>query len=353
MSERENSQVVLTGTSFVTALPALPEPCERSPAGEERLSATFASHNLYDHLPKKGLRFRSASTKLFCSNAFEALRRAEVGSFLSEHPDRVGVYHAAELANLDDVFDFDLIAKNDGPAKVSPMRAPNTLANVASGEFSIQTGITGPNVSVSSGLTSGHTAIDVALWHLEESFTDAAVVGGVDVHSQYHQKLWEAEPTTLPRKVGHESAATIILENQGAARKRGAPILGTVLGATAGAPKPEGLTRARWGIKQLEKAQSRAEENDTAVIQTIILCGHDLAALREDFMREWVQSGGQEPCPNLLLHDTDDTFGDRSFGLFAIEEALSILASKSQVAIITVDREGTAGALILGQPTSP
>ena len=343
MTSLHDNQVVVTGASFVRA-----DRFDSESVG----SQTFETYNLHNHLPKKGLRFRSESARLFCSNAFEAVRVAEFGAVMQDRPDRVGVYHATELANLEDVFDFDLTAKNDGPANVSPMRAPNTLANVASGEFSIQTGITGPNVTVSSGFTSGLTALDVAMWHLEDAQTDGALVGSVDVHSHYHQRLWEAENGHGDTPLAPEMAAAIVLERADSAKERQAHVLCALVGSAAGHAGGVDQSPAERVLSILGKAQSRVPEGGADTVNTLIICAEEDNGLSNELAEIWARVGDTGDLPKIEVLARKDAYGDNTHGLEGVSrafdkfETLSDSASGQRIAVVALDRRGICSSVI-------
>lgn len=339
-----NHQVVVTGASFVRA---------DSFDSEKKGAQEFDSYNLYNHLPKKGLRFRSESARLFCSNAFEAVKKAELGSMIQDQPHRVGVYHATELANLEDVFEFDLTAKNDGPANVSPMRAPNTLANVASGEFTIQTGITGPNVTVSSGYTSGLTAIDVALWHLEDSQTDCAVVGSVDVHSHYHQRLWEAESNHKETSPSPEMAAAVILERADSARARNAKPICAIVASVAGHACLDNQSRAEQAIASFVRATERVESGPDYEIDALVVCAESSKNLRTEIASKWRTEMSPRCVPIIEVLSREKELGDNTHGLQGLARAIEILNEASdspgpqRIAVVALDSRGISSSVII------
>jgi 3-oxoacyl-[acyl-carrier-protein] synthase II len=344
MTNLSNHQVVVTGASFVRA-----DTFDLEQNGAQE----FESYNLHNHLPKKGLRFRSESARLFCSNAFEAVKRAELGAMIQDKPHRVGVYHATELANLEDVFDFDLTAKNDGPGNVSPMRAPNTLANVASGEFTIQTGITGPNVTVSSGYTSGLTAIDVAMWHLEDSQTDGAVVGSVDVHSHYHQRLWEAENSHQETPLSPEMAAAVILERADSARARNAKPICAIAATVAGHACLANQSQADQAIASIVKAQARLPDASECEIDALVVCCESSKNISEQLLSSWRKEVSAIGLPEIEVLSRENEFGDNTHGLQGLARAIEMLNGSSdlpgprRIAVVALDSRGISSSLII------
>ena len=93
----------------------------------------FTNYDISKSLGKS--RHLSAATKLWSSAANKLLATKILADTLSRAPEKVGIFLAVENVNLEDDFIFDLCAKNYGPDYVSPLKAPNTLANVVVSYF--------------------------------------------------------------------------------------------------------------------------------------------------------------------------------------------------------------------------
>ncbi|MBX3304671.1 MAG: hypothetical protein KF751_01325 [Nitrospira sp.] len=163
-----------------------------SPLLPSMLNDGIASHGMggnYDtgRILGRKTRHLNSATLFFGSTAAALLETEKVKHVERQCPDRVGIYVTAETINLEDDFCFDLTAKVHGPDYVSPMQAPNTLANVVGSHFASFAGITGPNCTIAAGQTGGFQAIQVATLGLSDQSIDMAIVGGVEVCSEYHR----------------------------------------------------------------------------------------------------------------------------------------------------------------------
>ena len=98
------------------------------------LTGTFENYDKDKSLGKS--RHLSAATRLLSSTALKLTENKAVAEKVESAPRKVGVYIACENINLEDDFEFDLCAKNFGPDYVSPLKAPNTLANAVGSHFS-------------------------------------------------------------------------------------------------------------------------------------------------------------------------------------------------------------------------
>lgn len=138
----------------------------------------------------KRVRHASAATRFLFSTANSLAETARMQTLRAQTPDRAGIYVAGETMGLGDDLDFDLCVKVHGPDRVSPLKTPNTVSNVAGGQFAILTGIRGPNCTVASGEGSGIAALQLAGLALANARIDAAIVGGIEVSSRYHSMVF-------------------------------------------------------------------------------------------------------------------------------------------------------------------
>lgn len=185
-------------------------------------------------LGKRGLRYFSKATKMYCNLAFQCINQNNVNDVVELNKDKVGLYDGTELSNIEDGFVFDLVAKHDGPELVSPMSTPNTIANAAASQMAIQSKITGPNFSINGGACSAVQAIDVASMHLKDGIVDCAIVCSTETISKYHEAIREGENRTTNLPVANEYGASIALERVETALENGQEIYGTITGVISG-----------------------------------------------------------------------------------------------------------------------
>lgn len=151
------------------------------------LDDKFSNYDADKSLGKS--RHLSAATKLWSSAANKLLTGNLLTDTLSRSPEKIGIFLAVENINLEDDFIFDLCAKNYGPDYVSPLKAPNTLANVVGSYFARFSGITGPNCTLSAGQSGGMHGLDLAMLSLDNGAVELAIVGAVEVKSDYHSRI--------------------------------------------------------------------------------------------------------------------------------------------------------------------
>ncbi|HYE79545.1 MAG TPA: beta-ketoacyl-ACP synthase II [bacterium] len=184
-------------------------------------------------------------------------------------PQRASAMVASGIGGLT-VFCRDheaLITK--GPAKVSPFYIPASIANIAAGIVSIETGWQGPTFAIVSACTSSTHQIGVAYKLMQAGMMDVTLAGGAEAAAiplgltgfQNMKALSERndDPQRASRPfdadrdgfVMGEGAAMILMETLEHAQARGAEIIAEIVGfgATGDAfhitqPAPEGAGAA-------------------------------------------------------------------------------------------------------------
>jgi len=157
---------------------------------------------------------------------------------------------------------FVNLYRNNIP-RVNPFTIPRTMENAAASRISLETGVVGPTYTISTACSSSNHAIGQAFWMVRSGAVDMAITGGSEaIFSLGFLKAWEAmrvvspdtcRPFSKDRRglILGEGAAMLVLEPLEAARARGAPILGEIVGFGMSSdafhitqPCPDGAARA-------------------------------------------------------------------------------------------------------------
>jgi 3-oxoacyl-[acyl-carrier-protein] synthase II len=187
----QNSTVAIVGVGFISPQGTGLKGFSQHFRDEQQQEAKNYIEELdpHNYLGKNGLKFVGASSIMFCNLAYQGLENAGLLPQLAQHRSRIGIYDGSELANLEEAFQFDLSAKVNGADHVSPMRAPNTLANASASYFAIREEIVGPNVSVCGGSNGFVQALHLAKLHLDNGMIDFAVVCATDHLTYYYDVI--------------------------------------------------------------------------------------------------------------------------------------------------------------------
>ena len=165
-----------------------------------------------------------------------------------ENATRVGVAVGSGIGGLTLIEENHIKLLNSGPRKLSPFYVPSTIINMISGHLSIMHGLRGPNISIVTACTTGLHNIGHAARMIAYGDADAMVAGGAEKAStpigmggfNAMKALSERNdsPTTASRPFDKErdglvpsgGAASLVIESYESAVKRGAPILGEIIG---------------------------------------------------------------------------------------------------------------------------
>lgn len=179
--------------------------------------------------------------------ATEAVRNSGV-DLAKEDGDRCGVVVGAGIGGIKTIEDGVLTMKAKGPDRLSPFTVPRLMANAAAGNISIKFGLRGPASCHATACASSGHAIGDAVNYLRRGLADVMVAGGAEAACtplcigafmvMRALSTRNDDPTKASRPfdkdrdgfVLAEGAAMFVLETEEHARKRGATILGEILG---------------------------------------------------------------------------------------------------------------------------
>jgi len=184
--------------------------------------------------------------------------------------ERVGVIVGVGLGGLPAIEKYHQIYNEKGSKKITPFFIPMLIANLASGHVSIQTGAKGPNSCVVTACATGTHSIGEAARLIQYGDADVMFAGGTEsvitplcvagfnaakaLSHRNDDPQGASRPFDLDRDgfVIGEGCGVLILEELEFAKKRGALILGEIIGyslngdahhITATAPGGEGAAR--------------------------------------------------------------------------------------------------------------
>ncbi|HSR49024.1 MAG TPA: beta-ketoacyl-ACP synthase II [Anaerolineales bacterium] len=205
----------------------------------------------------------------------------------SENAARVGVIISSAVGGIIAIeAGFTSLLEN-GPRRVSPFMIPMMMANGAAGMTAMDIGAMGPSFSIASACASGNEAIGVAWLMLRAGMLDAVIAGGAEAtitrvgiaafdrtgalsHRNEDHHLTPA-PFDKNRDglVMGEGAAVLVLETEGHASRRGAPVLAEVAGYGASAdayhvtaPREDGSGGALALAQALAQAAASPDQVD-------------------------------------------------------------------------------------------
>ena len=188
---------------------------------------------------------------LFTQYAYAAAMQALAQSALdleNVDKDRMGIYIGSGIGGLNTLLTNYKNMLERGPKRVSPFFIPMMISNMASGIIAIKTGFRGPSYSPVSACATGNQAIGEAYLNIAHGYTDAILAGGAEAvitplalagfSRMKAMSVQNSTPEQASRPfdaardgfVMSEGAGVLLLEEYEHAKKRGAQILGEIIG---------------------------------------------------------------------------------------------------------------------------
>jgi 3-oxoacyl-[acyl-carrier-protein] synthase II len=263
-------RVVITGVGAVTPLGIGSDTLiDRWIAGETGIEDGFGRCLAFepaDFLSKKEVRRADRFTQMAIVAGDEAIGQAfGPDGTLPYDPYRVGCVIATGIGGLVSLEREQEKLITKGPKAVSPLAVPLMMGNAAAAAVSMRHGLQGHTYAVSSACAAGNNGLGDAARIIRAGDADAVVAGGAEacitgVATAAFAAMEATSASGISRPfdarrdgfVMGEGAGVLVLEEKEAAERRGATILGELIGygATADAhhltaPQPEGEAAAK------------------------------------------------------------------------------------------------------------
>ena len=221
-----------------------------------------------DVIGRKAARRMDLYSQYALQSAIEAMEMAEINE-TNTKPVDMGVIYGSGIGGLTTIQEQIIKMHDKGPRRVSPMFVPMSIANMAAGNISIHFNAKNICTSIVTACATGTNAIGEAFRQVKEGRAKVMIAGGSEASvneigiagfaaltslSQATDPLKASLPFDKARQgfVLGEGGATLVLEDLEHAQKRGANILGEIVGygATSDAyhitsPDPTGAGAAR------------------------------------------------------------------------------------------------------------
>lgn len=198
--------------------------------------------------------------------------------------DRFGVIVGSGIGGLPTIQDQVVRMDKKGPQRVSPMFVPMSIVNMVAGNIALRVGAKGICTSTVTACASGTHSIGEAFRNIKHGYADVMLAGGAEasiceIGIAGFASLTALTSETDPNKasvpfdkdrsgfVMGEGAGIFMLESLEHAEKRGATILGEVVGYGANcdayhmtAPNPDGSGAGKAMKLAMEEAGITAKE---------------------------------------------------------------------------------------------
>lgn len=204
-----------------------------------------------DFVAKDYMDFKAAKRmELFCQYAVAAAKEAfdQAGLDMGqEDPYRVGCSIGSGIGSLQVTETACVKIHEKGPSRVNPLLVPLMISNMAAGNVSIQLGLKGKSLNVVTACATGTHSIGEAYRTIQHGEADVMLAGGTEASIcpigvagfsalTALSTVEDPEKCSLPFDknrsgfVMGEGAGVVVLEELEHAKKRGAVILGELVG---------------------------------------------------------------------------------------------------------------------------
>ncbi len=181
------------------------------------------------------------------ASAIDAVRASGL-DFSKENPFRCGVITGCGVGGLGEITRQQDRLRTMGPGKISPYTIPKIMANAGPGQIAIRYGLHGPTYSIATACASANSAMSESFRAIRLGEADVVITGGTEsavtelglagfcsmrALSERPVPPEEASSPFDAKRDGFvigEGAGILVFEELQHAKKRGAPILGEVLG---------------------------------------------------------------------------------------------------------------------------
>jgi 3-oxoacyl-[acyl-carrier-protein] synthase II len=217
----------------------------------ERFETKFAGEvkefDVTDYVSRKDARRMDRFAQLAVAAAVQAMEQAGI-KIDPGNQDNIGVLIGSGIGGLTTLFEQSEVLIEKGPDRVSPFLAPMMMGNAASAQAAMALGAKGPNFCTTSACSSGADAIGTAYETIKHGDNEVMVAGGSDaiinpvgiaafnacnaLSTRNSEPQLASRPFDAERDgfVIGEGAGVLILEDLTHALRRGATILGEIVG---------------------------------------------------------------------------------------------------------------------------
>lgn len=232
---------------------------------------------------KKAARRMDLYSQYAVQTAVEALEMAGINEENTK-PTDLGVIYGSGIGGLTTIQEQIIKMHDKGPKRVSPMFVPMAIANMAAGNIAIRANAQNICTSIVTACATGTNSIGEAYRQIKEGRAQAMIAGGSEasvneIGISGFAALNALSTTTDPLKASKpfdrdrngfvlgEGGGALVLESLEHAQKRGANIIGEVVGYGATgdayhitAPDPEGKGAARAMQQAIDEAGIKPDE---------------------------------------------------------------------------------------------
>ncbi|MCE0556929.1 beta-ketoacyl-ACP synthase II [Motilimonas sp. 1_MG-2023] len=313
--------------------------------------------NVEDYMSRKDAR----KMDLFIQYGVIAAEQAFQDSQLEvneQNARRIGVAIGSGIGGLGLIESNAINLQKSGPRKISPFFVPSTIINMVSGHVSINKGLKGPNIAVTTACTTGSHCIGLAARMIQYGDADVMLAGGAEKASTElgmggfgaakALSTRNDDPTKASRPwdqdrdgfVLGDGAGVIVLEEYEHAVARGAKIYAELVGFGMSGDAYHMTSPPADGEGAAAAMQNAIEDAKIEANQIGYINAHGTSTPAGDIAEtQAVKSVFGEHAQSVLVSSTKSMTGHLLGAAGAIEAIITVLALRDQVAPPTINLE--------------
>jgi 3-oxoacyl-[acyl-carrier-protein] synthase II len=335
-------------------------------SGVRRISSEYASllsvkiaaevdFNPLDYFPKKQASSLDRVSQFAMAAASQAWKDAGLSIDTVEEKERSGVYIGSGMGGANTIEEEYAQLFRGNPDRIKPLTVLRVMDNASASQISIEYGLSGPCLTLSTACASSTNSIGEAFRQIKDGYVDMMLAGGTEAFLTYGTfRGWEAlrllaaEDPDDPSKsckpfskgrsglVLGEGAGIVVLEEMGRAVRRGADIYAEVVGYGSTA---DAMHMTRPSFEQQARAMSEAlEEAGLAPDQVDYINAHGTATQWNDLLEtQAIKKVFDGAAYKIPVSSTKSMHGHAIGAAGAIELIVSLLAIKNQAIPPTIN----------------
>ena len=349
-------KVVITGVGAVTPLGVGARTLhERWTAGQSGIEDGFGRSSEFepkDHLSIKEVRRSDRYTQFALAAAKEALEDAGWEDGPPGDPERAACVIGTGIGGIGTLEHQHIVMRDQGAERISPLSIPLLMANAACGVVAMKHDLRGQSFGTVSACAAGAHAIGMAERLIRYGDADCVVTGGSEAaitplataafgRMDALSDSGISRPFDLRRDgfVMGEGAGILVLEEEEAAKERGARILGVLRGYASTsdahhltAPEPSG----RGAAKAIELALKDA---DLGPDDVVYVNAHGTSTPLNDRAETHAikKALGEERAKTVPVSSTKSAIGHLLGAAGAVESIATLLALRDRIAPPTLN----------------
>ena len=329
---------LFTGATGIAPFPPYPEAPGPTPGLRFTQTAAVKDFDPAEHL-SSGIIAATDRTAHFAIVA--ARQAAQQSGFLDHHDkDNIAIIVGCACAGrqAEETETIKLYARD---ARVHPLTVTRTMASAGASHISIDLGITGPVLNISTACSSGTHAIGMAFHMVRSGMVTAAITGGHEAPLTFgFLRAWDSMRVVSPTQCQPfsanrdgmtlgEGSAMFVIETLESAQSRNAPIYAEIVGFGMSAdahhitqPAPEGAANAmRKALKDANATIEDVTNNNAHGTGTQANDATEAAAIHQLF---------GPLAPKIPISSTKSLHGHSIGATGAIEALATIIALHEQ-----------------------